>query len=204
MLLRKKEVSSIMVQPQSVGIRAVYIVEARNRQERKEIKDLFDNIQEVYEVRQLSEGTVMAYAVQVTGDPSGLTEIEQILKANFAFSILERSFNETIYAVVQDLCADTASRLCRTPRCGICSRLEPFPTKVSMLDGEGHPVMEVHYCARCVAMQANRNEKQALVDLLSNDRRDFSAIRDAKLVKRGLHRQAPKRAADAKTYRIAS
>ncbi len=204
MLIKRKEVSSIMVQPQSTGIRAVYIVEARNRQERKEIRDLFDHIRDVYEVIQLSEGTIMSYAVQVMDNPSILGEVERVLKASFAFSILERSFNDTIYAVVQDLCADTNSRLCRVPRCGICGQLEPFPTRIHMLDGEGHSVMEACYCGRCVASQESRSEKQALVDLLTHDRRNFSAIRDAKLVKRGPHRRAAGPLADVRTYRIAS
>jgi hypothetical protein len=204
MLLKQKEVSSIVVEPQSVGIRAVYIVEARNRQERKEIRDLFENIREVYEVRQLSDGTIMSYTVQITGDPSVLSEIENILKANFVFSILERSFNDTIYMVIQDLCADTGSRLCRIPRCGICGKLEPFPTRVNMLDDKNNPVMNANYCGRCVASLANRSEKKVIVDLLSNDRRNFSAIREVKLVKRGYQRKEAERPSATHTYRIAS
>lgn len=204
MKLKRKEVAGLMLQPQVTGVRAVYIVEARNRQERKEIRELFDNIAEVYPVLPLSEGVIMSYVIQVDGDTSAISEVEQILKTNYAFCVLERSFNDTIYQVIQDLCMETNSRLCRIPHCGICGRLEPFPTKVSMLDENNLPVMEVHYCSRCVATQANRNEKQALVDLLSHDRRNFSAIREAKLVKRSNRRKTNETLPDTKVYRIAS
>jgi len=191
-LLKRKEVTSIKVLPRGTGSRAVYIIEARNRQERKDIRERFENIADVSEVRQLSEGCMMAFAVQARHDASGLSEVEQILKRNFAFSIMDRPLSDTIYGVIQDLCAETGSRLCRMPRCGICGGVEPFPTEVQMLDGEGRKVMDVYYCSRCVASQANRDDKQFLIDLLSSDRRDFSAIRKAKLVRRAARRERAK------------
>jgi len=43
----------------------VYIVEVRNRQEIREVKELFSSLAPEFEVYQLAEGTITAYAVHV-------------------------------------------------------------------------------------------------------------------------------------------
>jgi hypothetical protein len=87
------------------------------------------------------------------------------------------------------------------PRCGICNEREPFPTRVTMRDEVGQGIIEACYCARCAAQQADPNDKQFLVGLLSADRRDFPAIRSADLVEGPGEFEAD---VPLPTYRIAS
>jgi len=124
-----------------------------------------------------------------------------VLKDEFAFSLVERSFNEVVYQLVASLCEDSGGRMFPVPRCGICNQAEPFPTRVTMRDETGQGIIEACYCARCAAEQADPSDKQFLVGLLSADRHDFREIRHADLVEGPGELEADM---SLPTYRIAS
>jgi len=180
--LRRKAVSKILLKPTTPGDRAVFIVEARERSDRRKVVELFETVAELAEVAPISSGEIMAYAVQVRGDNSLFGKIESVLKEEFCFSIVERSFTDVTYHLIQSLCEESESRLCPVPQCDICAHADPFPTRVTMQDEKDRDLLEAHYCSRCAAEQAHPSREQFLVDLLTADRRDFGAIRDARLV----------------------
>ena len=180
--VRRKAVSKILLKPTVPGHRAVFLVEAQETRDRQKARELFQAVEEMGDVVQLSDGEIMSYAVQVRDDATLFARIEGVLKEEFAFSIVERSFTDITYHLIQSLCEESRSRLCRVPRCGICGEADPFPTRVTMRDDQDRDVIETHYCARCAAQQADPSNQKFLVDLLIADRRDFGAIRDANLV----------------------
>ncbi len=57
--------AEVLLEKHASGITAVYIVEVRNRQEIREVKELFSSLAPEFEVYQLAEGTITAYAVHV-------------------------------------------------------------------------------------------------------------------------------------------
>jgi hypothetical protein len=181
-LLRRKAVSKILLKPTTPGERAVFIVEAREPADRRKVRELFETVAELAEVAPVSDGEIMAYAVQVRGDTNLFAKIESVLKEEFVFSIVERSFTDVTYHLIQSLCDDSESQLRAVPACDICAQADPFPTRITLQDEKERDVIEAHYCARCAAQQAHPSREQFLVDLLAADRRDFGAIRDARLV----------------------
>lgn len=181
-LLRRKAVSKILLKPTTPGERAVFIAEAREPADRRKVRELFETVGELAEVAPLSDGEIMAYAVQVRGDASLFAKIEAVLKEEFLFSIVERSFTDVTYHLIQSLCEESESRLCPVPHCGICGQADPFPTRVTMRDEKDRDVIEACYCSRCAAEQAHPDRERFLVDLLAADRRDFRGIREARLV----------------------
>jgi hypothetical protein len=180
--LRRKAVSKILLKPTTPGDRAVFIVEARDAADRRKVDELFETVAELAEVAPVSRGEITAFAVQVRGDNTLFAKIETVLKEEFTFSIVERSFTDVTYHLIQSLCEESESRLCPVPHCDICDQADPFPTRVTMRDEKDRDVIEGHYCSRCAAEQAHPSREQFLVDLLAADRRDFGAIRDARLV----------------------
>jgi hypothetical protein len=196
-LVRRKAVSKILLRPTIPGHRAVFLVETQAPGDRQKVRELFQAIGEIADVLQLSDGEIMAYAVQVRDEATLFAKIETVLKEEFAFSIVERSFTEITYHLVQSLCRESESRLRPVPRCGICGEVDPFPTRVQMLDDQDRGVIETHYCARCAAQQADPSDQKFLTELLAADRRDFRAIRTARLVPTAT-------ATDAAAYAIAS
>src|SRR5437764_82227 len=180
--LPRKEVSRIILQPTSPGNRAVFLVEAQDRREQQKIRQMFDTLAELAEVAQLADGAIMAYAVQLRGDVTLFAKIEEVLKEEFAFSVVDRSFSDVTYHLVESLCEDSGGRLFKQPRCGICNQVDPFPTRVKMLDENGGDVLEASYCAHCASQQADANNQKFLVDLLAADRRNITGIREARLV----------------------
>jgi hypothetical protein len=181
-LLRRKAVSKILLKPTTPGERAVFIVEAREPADRRKLRELFETVAELAEVAPVSDGEITAYAVQARGDTTLFAKIESVLKEEFLFSIVERSFTDVTYHLIQSLCEDSESHLCPVPQCDICDQADPFPTRVTMRDEKDRDVLQAHYCARCAAEQAHPSREQFLVDLLAADRRDFGAIKDARLV----------------------
>lgn len=199
-LLRRKAVSKILLKPTTPGDRAVFIVEAREPADRRKLRELFETVAELAEVAPVSDGEITAYAVQVRGDTTLFGKIETVLKEEFLFSIVERSFTDVTYHLIRSLCEDSESHLCTVPQCDICSQADPFPTQVTLRDEKDRDMIEAHYCARCAAEQAHPNRQQFLVDLLAADRRDFRAIKDARLVPSA----SPADASEITTYAIAS
>lgn len=179
---RRERVNSVELRPATPGSRAVFLVEARGRGERQKVRELFEALAELAEVAPLCQGDMMAYALQlragVDGGPPGnlFSKIEAVLKEEFAFSLVERSFNEVIYHLVVSLCEDSEGEMLHVPRCGICNEPEPFPTRVTLRDNSGEGVIEACYCARCSAQQADPSDRQFLRSLLAADRRGFQEM----------------------------
>jgi hypothetical protein len=180
-----KAVSQIWLAPQPQGSRAVYLVEARNDDEAQEVSDLFVELEPDLQVRQLSGGKLVSYAVKARQDQQqALTELEHALKSSYGFVILHRSFDEIIYRIVSELCEDTKSQLIPVPRCDICGRIEPFPdTVVNLADQGGTTVVSGSYCGTCTAAFAAQSNKEFLLSLLQADTRDFSALQGMQFVR---------------------
>src|SRR5438034_6514898 len=118
--LRRNEVSSIVLRLNDPGSRAVFLVEAQHAEERRKVRELFEALAQLGEVATLCEGPIMAYAVQLhervsegslgpraaaergsdTVPGSFFAKIEAVLKDEFGFSLVERSFNEVVYSLV--------------------------------------------------------------------------------------------------------
>jgi hypothetical protein len=181
-MLRRKEINSLVLQSATPGSRAVFLVEARNAHERRKVRELFEALAELGEVAPLADGPLMAYVVQVRGDRDGchagslFSKIEATLKDEFPFSLVEQSFNDVVYHLVETLCADSGGQVQAVPRCGICNELDPFPTRITLRDSSGQRIIEACYCTRCSAQRADPDEKAWLAALLSADRRGLQTI----------------------------
>ncbi|MCL5104172.1 MAG: hypothetical protein M1133_08665 [Armatimonadetes bacterium] len=184
-------VSEICVDQQPSGLSAVYLVETRSPEEAAEIGKLFADLQSHIQVRQLCKGKLVSYAVQADDSHSGvLDEIEDILKRNYAFVVTQRSFDDLICRIVEELSRDTGSRLLSIPHCNICGKREPFPNMVVKLtDEEGSVLISRSYCARCTAEAAAPNNKEFVRSLLAADERDFGRLAHAELVRRPSRKQ---------------
>lgn len=178
-------ISEIRVDPQPSGLRAVYMVETRSGDEVRDIQNLFAELELRMQVQQLSKGKLLSYAVQADGsDASLLDEIEDILKANYGFVVMHRSFDDLIYRIVKELSHDTESKVLPLPRCNICGKIEPFPnTVVSLTDEEGEVRLSRAYCGKCTAEASAPSNKEFVRLLLSADKRDFSLLERAELVR---------------------
>lgn len=159
------------------GTYAVFIVEVRNRQEMRELKEMFAGLAEEVEVCPLAEGTIMAYAVRVPGhDRPLLEEIEWTLKENYRFSISEEGWQPTTYKVLQEVCDASESRLHPVPTCGICHSPDPFPTRIDFLAEDGHRLAGGTYCAHCVAERDTKDDRELIARLLSADRSGLAPL----------------------------
>ena len=168
---RQAEVSRICYFPAYPGSRAVFLAEARTRKEMRQIRELFDMVGQLAEVVPISHGTVMSYAVQVHGDTSLFGKIEWLLKTQFTFSLVERSFSEVTLQLVHSLCGDSETQLVELPHCGICSTVDPFPTRATVeVQGTEDPE-HLAYCARCAAKYAEEEPQQLIRGLVRKDHR---------------------------------
>ncbi|HOM81859.1 MAG TPA: hypothetical protein PLU39_18600 [Armatimonadota bacterium] len=169
--------AEVLLEKHASGITAVYIVEVRNRQEIREVKELFSSLAPEFEVYQLAEGTITAYAVHVADEEVAvLEEIELALKENYRFSISERSSRKTIYDVVHDLCESSDSILRPVPTCGICLMPEPFPTTVTFVDAHGQRLAEGCYCAACIESMGSVSDRELTTRLLAADRTGLAPL----------------------------
>lgn len=186
--------SEICVNPQPDGLRAVYLVETSSADEAKAVSELFADLESRLQVRQLCSGKLMSYVVQAQQtDCSLLDEIEEMLKGQYSFIVTQRSFDQMIYRIVAELCADTSSRLLCIPHCNICGRAEPFPSVlVSLCDEQGKVKTCRNYCASCAAEATATSNKEFVRSLLASDKRRFREIERAELVRRPSRRQPMK------------
>ncbi len=184
-------VSQISVEPQQRGLKAVYLVEAESDQHARELAHLFDQFQPMLESVQLCSGKLVAYAVKLhSEDQSMLDELEQMLRANFGFVILHRSFDQLIYDIVRELCKDSGSKLSSLQRCDICRRPEPFPEViVKFADSDGDAISTRGYCATCAAESGGLNNKEFVISLLQADRAKFAGVRNVTLVRKRSKKQ---------------
>jgi len=180
-----KSVRQISAKPRPRGMRAVYLVEARDDREANDVHSVFEEFAPYVEVRQLSRGRLASYAVQIrTDDHFILDEIDAVLKGNFGFVLMQRSFDEVVYGVVSDLCSETGSELLPIPECNICGKYDPFPDMVvNLASDDGEIVMTRTYCGTCTAGSTARSNKQFVLSLLSADKTDFGDLSHAELVR---------------------
>lgn len=178
-------VSQICVEPQPIGLRAVYLVETQDERAGADLSKFFADFGTALQAVQLSGGKLVSYAVQLHDqDQSLLDEIERFLKTNFGFVILHRSFDQLIYDIVRDLCKDSGSSLMPIPKCDICGRPEPFPeTVVSLLDKKNSRLATRMYCATCTAESSGRNNKEFVMSLFEADRGDLGILSHMDLVR---------------------
>jgi hypothetical protein len=206
-MLRRKEIASIVLRSAAPGSRAVFLVETRSPEDQRRLRELFEALAELGEVVPLAEGPMMAYVVQLRGDGEGchagslFSKIEVTLKDEFPFSLVEQSFNDVVYHLVESLCADSGGRMQTVPRCGICNQLDPFPTRITLRDRTGEGIIEACYCLRCAAQRADPSEKELVAGLLAADRRGFHAIRGDDLIEWPADAES---SAPLPTYRLAS
>lgn len=178
-------VSQICVEPRPEGLRAVYLVETRDDNQATDLSRLFGDFEPALESIQLSNGKLVAYAVQLHGhDQSLLEEIETFLKKNFGFVILHRSFDPLIYDIVRELSKDSGSALTPISKCDICGKYDPFPaTMVSFLDSQDTNLTTRTYCATCTAESSGRSNKAFLKALLEADRGGYGPLCNMGLVR---------------------
>jgi hypothetical protein len=188
---KKAFFSEICVDPQPAGVRAVYLVETLDAQEARGVAGLFSDLESRIQVRRLCTGKLVSYAVQMhESDSSLLDEIESMLKGHYSFVVMQRSFDEVIYRIVGELCADTGSKLLPVPHCNICGRTEPFPSVlVSLSDEQGRVKTCRNYCASCAAGATATSNKEFVRSLLASDKREFREIERAELVRRSSRKQ---------------
>lgn len=180
-----ENVSEIVVDPRPGGLRAVFLVETASASEARDVGRFFDELGTYVQVRQLSKGSLLSFAIQTAdSDQSILEEVRMALAARCGFVCLHSSFDSLIYRIVSELCVDTGSKLVPIPKCNICGKVDPFPeTTISLSDGDGARVISRNYCSTCTAQAAATNNRDFVLSLLSADRRDFSALREQKLVR---------------------
>lgn len=178
-------ISEIRVDPQPSGLRAVYMIETRSSDEVRDIQNLFLELEVRMQVKQLSKGKLLSYTVQADGsDAALLDEVDDILKANYGFVVMHRSFDDLIYRIVKELSNDTDSKVLPLPHCNICGKVEPFPnTVISLTDEDGEVRLSRAYCGKCTAEAAAPSNKEFVRLLLSADKRDFSILERAELVR---------------------
>lgn len=187
----KASLSEICVDPQPAGLRAVYLVETQDAGEARGVAKLFSEFGSRIQVRRLCSGKLVSYAVQMhRSDAPLLDEIEAMLKGHYSFVVTQRSFDEIIYRIVVELCADTGSKLHPVPHCNICGRTEPFPSVlVSLSDESGRVRTCRNYCASCAAGATATSNKEFVRSLLASDKRQFRDIERAELVRRPSRKQ---------------
>jgi len=167
---RQKEVSRIHYSQATPGRRAIFLVEARTRKEVRQITRLFDTVGQLAEVVPISHGTLMSYAVQVHSGATLFGKIEWLLKTQFAFSLVERSFSEVTFRLVQSLCEESETEMAELPQCGICEAVDPFPARATVqFKGQEEPA-HLSYCARCASLYAEEQEDEWIRGLVSRDR----------------------------------
>jgi len=178
-------IGRISVEPHPEGAVAVYLIESANGRDAMLIQGLLDELSDYVDKVQLSRGRLVSYAVQATnGDTAVLDEIERVLKENYPFVVIQRTFDSVIYKIVKELCAETGSRLMSLQHCDICGKPEPFPdTVITLNDESGNKLASRCYCRTCTASTMARTNKDYVISLLSADRRSFGMLRHSELVR---------------------
>jgi len=179
-------ISEILVDPRPQGLSAVFMVETRSAAEASQLAGMFSELAASLQVRQLSRGKLVSYAVQADeSDAALLEEIEDILKRDYAFVLTQHSFDDLIYCILTELCRDTRSRLIPVPKCNICGKQDPFPgLVVNLSDQQGAVLLSRNYCSNCAAGACAPSNKEFVKSLLAADERDFGRLERAELIRR--------------------
>lgn len=152
----------------------MFLVETCSRKEVRQVRELFDLVGRLAQVVPISHGAIMSFAVQAHSDVSLFGKIECLLKTQFTFSIVERSFSEVTFRLVQSLCADSQTQMVELPECGICAAVDPFPARATLELAAGGEPLHAAYCARCAAHLAEEDADRFVLGLVKRDRRRFS------------------------------
>jgi hypothetical protein len=175
---RQGELSQIRFFPAHPGSRAVFMIEARTKKEMKQVRELFDMVGQLAEVVPVSHGAIMSYAVQLQGDTTLFGKIEWLVKTQFTFSVVERNFTDVTFRLVKSLCEDSKAQLGELPECGICSSVDPFPTRATVEVKEQPEPLHVAYCSRCSALYAEEAPERFIRNLIRRDQRSFRVPAD--------------------------
>jgi hypothetical protein len=154
---RQLQPSRVFYFPSHPGHRAVFLAEARNRKEMRQIRELFDMVGQLAQVVPISHGAVMSYAVQAHHDASLFGKIEWLLKTQFTFSLVERNFSDVTFNLVRSLCDDSNTQVIDLPECGVCGSADPFPTRATIEWAEDAEALHLAYCSRCSARYAEED-----------------------------------------------
>lgn len=176
---RQAELTRVHYYAAPHGFCAVFLAEARNRKEMRQIRELFDMVGQLTEVVPISHGTVMAYAVKADSDATLFGKIEWLLKTQFSFSLVERNFTATTLHLVRSLCEESGTQIVELPECGICGANDPFPARATVeLDLSEEP-LHLTYCCRCAAGAPQEDVASFVRDLVARDRRKFQVPGEA-------------------------
>jgi hypothetical protein len=180
-----RPICEIRVTCQPNGLTAVYLVETKDSHETRELKKTFQALQDQIQVRQLSDGNIVSFAVRTPqSDTCILDEIDDVLKKNYGFVVTQRYFDDLIHRIVRELCADTGSKLLPVASCNSCGKTDPFPaTVISLVTDDGSALMSRNYCESCTAEAGATSNKEFVRSLLAADEQDFEQIRRAELVR---------------------
>jgi hypothetical protein len=168
---RQSELTDIRCYPAHPGSRAVFLVETCTKKEIRQVKELFDTVGQLAEVVPISHGDVMSYAVQTPGDPSLFGKIEWLLKTQFTFSIVERSFSDVTLRLVNGFCEVSETEMEELPACGVCCSADPFPTRATVELSSDEEPLHLSFCARCASEHAGETAEATIRNLARADRR---------------------------------
>ncbi|MFN3653655.1 MAG: hypothetical protein ACK47B_29095 [Armatimonadota bacterium] len=168
--------------PAQEGSRAIFLAEARDKREMKQIRELFDMVGHLAQVVPISHGPLMSYAVQCYDDGALFGKVEWLLKTQFSFSLVERNLSDVTVHLIRSLCSDSGSEMIELPQCGICSAADPFATRATVELGETGEPLHLSYCARCTATHADTDEQKSVRALLRHDRRGLKVGRTVPVV----------------------
>jgi putative lipoic acid-binding regulatory protein len=167
------------------AMRAIYCVEAVNSAQRKQIDELFREIQTVAEVRKLSTGRIVSYAVQTKANCCEiLDEIAEVLRSINEHSLCLQPVDNVAMDIVSDLCRASGSTLLSVPTCGICGEKELFPGATITICSRGKACIVRYYCPRCTALECKPKVSDFVRALLDADRRNIRLQAEVKPLKR--------------------
>ncbi|MDH7481670.1 MAG: hypothetical protein QHH26_06805 [Armatimonadota bacterium] len=186
-------VTDIQVETQPAGLTAMYMVEAQNAEESKEIAVLFKEFASAVDVVQLCTGRLMGYAVRARDQEQNLLldQIYKVITSRYhGFVIRQKPIEQCMFELCRELCRDYGGKMLKIPTCDICGKYDPFPsTIVNLLDERGTIIASRTYCASCTAEWGDSPSKEFLISLLQADRRNFGSLLGMNIVRKPLRRK---------------
>jgi hypothetical protein len=167
--------------PAAAGNRALFLVEVTGRREARRIRELFEMVAQLAEVQPISQGAITSYAVIVPDDPSLIGKVEWLLKTEFGFSMVERTFSAVTFNLINDLCQNAEATVIDLPECGICETVDPFPVRAMLeISGRSEP-LEAAYCARCAQAAGVEETTELVRRLVQRDRRGYRLVAETQV-----------------------
>jgi hypothetical protein len=167
----------VTVEREGSGATLIFIARTRNAAELAELDELFQDLKAGCHLRVLSRGPVTAAAVKVIDDPEGeasaeLMSLLETLGDQYSFSRIHIGLHPTLNRLIEDMAMDTGSDLFPVAPCSLCTRPEPFPTRLSLQEPD-HEKQVGQYCSACIARFENTEEREWIAALLETDRETF-------------------------------